>query len=61
MAPAAWRFRIVWEKRASAPSESRLALLCSAAGYVLLGASGFVFSLLSDKSLVEMQHIIGTG
>jgi hypothetical protein len=38
-----------------------IALLCAPSGYVLRGASGSVFSLLSTKSLVELQHIIGTG
>jgi hypothetical protein len=45
---------------ARAALSARLPLLCSASGYVLRGASVCVFSLLSDKSLVELQHIIGT-
>jgi len=38
-----------------------LLLLCSASGYVLREVQDFVFSLLSAKSLVVPQHIIGTG
>lgn len=42
-------------------ARSRLPLLCSADGYILEGAAGPVFSLLSAKSPVELQDIIASG
>jgi len=58
---ATYGFTKQWKPRGPLSPCSRLPLLCSASGYVLREVQDFVFSLLSAKSLVVPQHIIGTG